>query len=241
MDTQKQTQAAETGIRLSPGRMVAMLLYFLITPALLFLAAGTFRWWQGWVYAVLMFTGMIVGRLMVLRVHPGLLAERATAASQANVKAWDRRLVPWIGQIGPLLVIVTAGLDFRFSWTPPLPLWLQLLALGVLIGGYALANWAFFTNPFFSAYVRIQQERGHRVIDHGPYRIVRHPGYAGGILAWLAAPIFLGTLWALVPALLISTLAVVRTALEDQALQAELDGYAAYSQSTRFRLLPGVW
>jgi protein-S-isoprenylcysteine O-methyltransferase Ste14 len=221
--------------------MIAMLLYFLVTPGLLFLAAGTLRWWQGWVYAVLMFTGMIAGRLMVLRVHPGLLVERATAGSQANVKAWDRRLVPWIGQIGPLLVIITAGLDRRFGWSPPLPLWLQLAGLGLLLGGYALANWAFYTNQFFSAYVRIQHERGHYVIDQGPYRWVRHPGYAGGILAWLAAPIFLGTMWALIPSLLVSTLAVARTALEDRTLQVELDGYQEYARRTRFRLLPGVW
>lgn len=245
MDPKNRTQAepAEQAaqMRLTPGRILAMLLYFVFTPALLFLAAGTLRWWQGWVYALLGFFGMLIGRVMVMRVHPELLVERATGYKLPGVKAWDKRLVPWIGQFGPLLIILIAGLDHRFGWSPQLPLWLQLLGLGLLLAGYALANWAFTTNPFFSAYVRIQHDRGQHVIDQGPYRWVRHPGYAGGILAWFATPIFLSTLWALVPVLLTSGLSVVRTALEDRTLQAELDGYEEYAQHTRYRLLPGVW
>ncbi len=184
---------------------------------------------------------MLAGRLMVLRVHPDLLQERASGADQANVKSWDRKIVPWIGLIGPFMIVVVAGLDHRFGWTPPLPLGVTLAALVLLLGGYLLANWAFYTNRFFSSYVRIQNERGHTVVESGPYAWVRHPGYAGGLLAWIATPVFLSTLWACLPVLLVFILTIFRTSLEDQMLQAELPGYAEYAHRTRYRLLPGVW
>jgi protein-S-isoprenylcysteine O-methyltransferase Ste14 len=100
---------------------------------------------------------------------------------------------------------------------------------------------ALFSNPFFSGVVRIQTERGHQVISHGPYRLLRHPGYAGNLLYYLAVPLFLDTLWAYLPALLLVLVTVIRTALEDRTLQAELDGYAAYAGRVRYRLLPGIW
>jgi len=97
------------------------------------------------------------------------------------------------------------------------------------------------SNRFFSSVVRIQVDRGHQVVKTGPYRFIRHPAYTGGILAWLATPILLGTLWALLPAALISAGIAIRTALEDRTLRAELSGYQEYSQTTRYRLVPGVW
>ena len=97
------------------------------------------------------------------------------------------------------------------------------------------------SNAFFSAYVRIQTERGHAVVSTGPYRWVRHPGYASGLGSTLATPFVLGSVWALVPAGLVVVLLVVRTALEDRTLRKELPGYAEYSGRVRFRLVPGVW
>jgi protein-S-isoprenylcysteine O-methyltransferase Ste14 len=105
----------------------------------------------------------------------------------------------------------------------------------------AFVTWAMVTNRFFSSIVRIQRDRGHIVCDGGPYRWVRHPGYAGGALAALATPLALGSWWAFVPAVLTILLTAWRTALEDRTLQQELPGYAAYTQRTRYRLLPGVW
>ena len=96
-------------------------------------------------------------------------------------------------------------------------------------------------NKFFSAVVRIQRERGHTVVASGPYQYVRHPGYAGGIVANFAIPLLLGSLWALVPAVLVNCLLIVRTALEDSTLQEELDGYRDYAGRVRYRLLLGVW
>jgi protein-S-isoprenylcysteine O-methyltransferase Ste14 len=89
--------------------------------------------------------------------------------------------------------------------------------------------------------VRIQEDRGHEVVTGGPYRVVRHPGYAGGVWSWLVTPPMLGALWAYVPALLTVAVIVVRTALEDRTLRRELAGYDAYARRTRYRLLPGIW
>ena len=169
------------------------------------------------------------------------MEERVTSLEKQGVKAWDRWLVPFISILGPMLLIVVAGLDFRYRWSPQLPLAAHLGGLAGILCGYALGSWALFSNPFFSGVVRIQTERGHQVVSHGPYAYIRHPGYAGNLLYYLAVPLFLGTLWAYLPAGLLLLVTVIRTALEDRTLQAELDGYAVYAGRVRYRLLPGVW
>ncbi len=105
---------------------------------------------------------------------------------------------------------------------------------------YALGDWAMIANWHFYGYVQINEE-GHSVTANGPYRFIRHPGYAGGVLFALAAPLWLGSLWAYVPACATIAALVVRTALEDRTLREELDGYEAYAQEVSSRLVPGVW
>ena len=118
---------------------------------------------------------------------------------------------------------------------------MKLAALLIILAGYVLGSYALLANRFFSGMVRIQTERNHQVVSSGPYRWMRHPGYAGALATYLAVPFFLDSLWALLPALVISALLVVRTAWEDATLQAELDGYQTYARQVRYRLLPGVW
>ena len=98
-----------------------------------------------------------------------------------------------------------------------------------------------FENRFFSSMVRIQTERGHQVISTGPYRWIRHPGYTGALLLYLATPIFLDSRWAFLPALFLTIVLLIRTNLEDKVLQNELEGYREYAKRVRYRLLPGVW
>ena len=124
---------------------------------------------------------------------------------------------------------------------PPLPGWIPFTALVVLALATILGDWAFIENQFFSGTVRIQTERGHHVIDTGPYRYVRHPGYVSAIWTFLAIPPFFGSLWGLIPAIITFALFILRTALEDKTLQEELPGYKEFTQRTSFRLLPGVW
>jgi protein-S-isoprenylcysteine O-methyltransferase Ste14 len=111
----------------------------------------------------------------------------------------------------------------------------------VLAVGYGLAAWAMDANAYFSTVVRIQSERGHTVCRSGPYRFVRHPGYVGYTLQALGMPFLLGSLWALLPALVMAVAMVIRTVLEDRTLQAELPGYREYAQEVRYRLVPGIW
>ncbi len=140
-----------------------------------------------------------------------------------------------------MAVFVLGGLDFRFGWSLELPLWLWLAAVAVLILTSAFSSWAMISNAFFAPTVSIQEDRGHTVVTGGPYRFVRHPAYIGWILGTLATALVLGSLWALVPAVLGGIVFVFRTALEDQTLQAELEGYRAYAAEVKYRLVPGVW
>jgi protein-S-isoprenylcysteine O-methyltransferase Ste14 len=206
----------------------------------LFLSAGTWRWPWGWAMLGLMAAVVAAHPLILLATHPALLAERNRGAWEPGVKGWDR----WITTLaGGLMFVpwIVAGLDWRLGWSAPLPLGVHLSGLWVATLGYALFLWAMAANAFFSFGARIQAERGHAVAAGGPYRWVRHPGYAGTILAQAGIPLLLGSPWAFLPCALTALLFVARTALEDRTLRAELPGYAEYARRTRFRLLPGVW
>jgi protein-S-isoprenylcysteine O-methyltransferase Ste14 len=193
---------------------------------------------MAWVYVGLRVAVAAVGMLMIAAMHPGLLAERFRPG--AGVKAWDRWLAGMTTLLLPVLLIV-AGLDKRFGWSPQVAVGIALIALVVLLLADAFSKWAAVSNRFYSRVVRIQVDRGHTVVWDGPYRFVRHPGYAGALVAALATPVVLGSLWALVAAGALALLLVIRTALEDRTLHEELLGYAEYAQQTRYRLVPGVW
>ena len=173
--------------------------------------------------------------------HPGLLAERANFEKASDVKPWDKVLAPLMALSVAFPLIIVAGLDHHFGWSPAFPAWLNLLGLILIALGYTFAVWALVENRFFSGVVRIQADRGHVVCDSGPYRIVRHPGYAGNILPLAGIVLALGSLWTLIPALAALIIAVVRTALEDRTLQEELPGYREYVRRVRYRLIPGIY
>ncbi len=239
--TPEQGQGPTDARRIGWKAILRFAIYLLLMPLALFLAAGTLNWTMAWVLIGFTIAFTVVSRIIVARKHPDLLAERARFAEAEDAKRWDRILVILLALYGPLVVWVVAGLDWRFGWSPVVPLAWQGAALVVMALGYCIGAWAMAVNRFFSAVVRIQKDRGHTTVTTGPYRLVRHPSYIGGILAYLAIPVFLGTLWALVPVGVTAILTVVRTALEDRTLLAELDGYRDYAKRVRYRLLPGVW
>ena len=207
---------------------------------ILFLAAGRIDWLWGWAQLVVLAAFLAAHPLLLLPINPELLAERQKGFRDEGVKEWDKWLAGLAaGSVLPLWVV--AGLDVRFGWTGTVPIIIQLASLLANILGYGLFVWAMVSNAFFSEGVRIQEERGHRVAENGPYRYVRHPGYAGAILSGIATPLLLGSLWALIPAAAMVVLYVMRTGLEDRTLLEELPGYTEYAQQTRFRLLPGAW
>jgi protein-S-isoprenylcysteine O-methyltransferase Ste14 len=175
----------------------------------------------------------------VAKPNPALMAERSRV--QQGSKRWDVALTLFAAALLPLLSWVVAGLDVRFGWTVGFPAWLNVIGGVLFAGGYAFVIWAMASNPFFSATVRIQSERGHSVASSGPYRLVRHPGYAGAIVFQIGSSLLLGSWPSVIISIITAVLFIIRTALEDKTLQSELAGYAAYAQRTRYRLLPAVW
>jgi protein-S-isoprenylcysteine O-methyltransferase Ste14 len=207
--------------------------------ASLFASAWRLDWGMGWAFIGALTLYLIVHVAAILRTSPDLAKERGRIVTQ-DTKRWDR-LLPSVAGVFLLASLVVAGLDVRFGWAPEVALAIQIAALAVMLLGYSLFSWAMVSNRFFSRVVRIQEDRGHAVETGGPYRVVRHPGYVGFGTATLATALALGSLWALIPAGIAVILMIVRTALEDRTLQAELEGYKEYAQRVRYRLLPGVW
>lgn len=204
----------------------------------LFWSAGTINWWPGWAVLAVMAGWILATAVVILRTNPDLLAERL--GPRKGAKSWDTAILGALG-VTQLVRYIVAGLDQRYDWTGGFPLAAQLAALVLCILGYAIVVWATASNAFFSQIVRIQPERGHTVVSRGPYHYVRHPGYAGALLYELFVSILLASWWALLVSTVSAGLLVLRTALEDRTLQAELAGYADYVRQVRYRLLPGVW
>jgi protein-S-isoprenylcysteine O-methyltransferase Ste14 len=233
-------QAPQTR-KITPQMILGVIIFLLYIPLVLFITSGQIDWWMAWVYSLLSIVLMLGSRVLMARKHPDLVAERASYREAEGIKAWDKKLVPWVAQVGPLIMLVIAGLDKRFRWPPSIPPWISLVALLVALLGYFFSIWALVENRYFSSIVRIQTERGHTVCDTGPYKLIRHPGYAGGLIWYLMTPLILGSLWAYIPTAFVVALTVLRTSLEDQTLQSELPGYVDYTKQTRYRLVPGIW
>ena len=225
----------------STRRWIGLVVLYLLFPVILLICSGDLGWWQAWLFSLLIIAAGIGGHMWAELRHPGLLAERENIENIQNAKAWDRVLAPLMAvSIGFPLVIV-AGLDHRYNWSPEFPLWLIVTGFILISFGYAFATWALAENRYFSSVVRIQTDRGHVVCDSGPYRFVRHPGYAGSIFPPFGIVLALGSLWTLIPAAVALIITVIRTLLEDQTLQEELPGYRDYARRVRYRLIPGIY
>jgi protein-S-isoprenylcysteine O-methyltransferase Ste14 len=218
---------------------VKVFLFTLILAVLLLVSAGRVSWGMAWVYICVYAAGTALTTLIMLRFQPDLLTERSQAKQDA--KPWDKVLAPMMAGVCPAATVVVAGIDVRFSWSPPIPVVVQIVAITVAVWAHLLLSWAMVTNNFFSAIVRIQKDRGHHVVTTGPYRYVRHPGYVEILVFALATPLILGAFWAYIPAALTLCAGIIRTMLEDAALQEELPGYKDYAIQVRYRLLPGIW
>ena len=219
--------------------LLGSVVFILILAASLLVSSGRLDWLMAWGYVGVYVGSRIITLLILALSDPELLVERAE--NIRGPRDLDRVLAGVMALFGPVSMWIVAGLDERYVWSSAMPLALQLVGLGVVMVGSLVTIWAMASNTFFSGVVRIQEERGHAVVTGGPYRYVRHPGYVGGVLFYLATPLALGALWALIPAGLTACVTIIRTALEDVKLQEELDGYAEYAVRVRYRLLPGVW
>lgn len=184
-------------------------------------------------YFILMLT-------VTLKHNPRVVEERANSLSRFT-QPWDKLIIV-IYQITSISLYVVAGLNVgRFGWTTMFPNWLKWIAFVVILVVYLLPYWAILSNPFASGVVRIQEDREHQVVEKGPYRFIRHPMYLGTVLYGISFPLFLESLWALIPGVIVILLFIIRTELEDRFLKKNLHGYQEYAQRVRFRLIPGIW
>jgi len=206
-----------------------------ITAVCLFASAGRLNWPNAW---ILLGLSLLTGLAFTLGRDPELAAERRNIQLG---KSWDKLLVGITVLLGPMAVWITSGLDDRYHWTHDVsPLALPVGLVAAVLSSVLIA-WAMRSNRFFSSVVRIQKERGHKVIDVGPYQFIRHPGYAGMAIYILATPLILSSFRALLPAALCVIATALRTHLEDVTLHNELEGYADYARRVRSRLLPLIW
>ena len=179
--------------------------------------------------------------MVILKVNPGLLNVRGKWNKRKDTKKWDMILLQVFGTVGLYFHTILMALDVgRFEWSKLSP-WFILPGLILFTGGFNLVYWAMAENTHFETTVRIQRDRDHRVITSGPYRMVRHPGYAGLIITNFGSAMILGSLYGFATATATLIILVIRTWLEDRTLAAELDGYAEFRGKTKFRLFPFIW
>jgi len=219
-------------------RFVQIGFLVLIQAVLLFVSVWKWNWWNAWAYLGEYLAFLAFNAYILLGKHKELVEERSQIG--AGAKTWDK-IIGLVSGTGGFAILVLAGLDERFGWIGSLPLWVQVSTFILLGLSYPLFTLAMVSNRFFSTIVRIQKERGHTVQTGGPYRFVRHPGYASLLISYFTLPFAFGSLWACIPMALLVLNLFVRTALEDRTLQAELDGYKEYAARVRYRLIPGIW
>jgi protein-S-isoprenylcysteine O-methyltransferase Ste14 len=207
---------------------------FVIVALMLFVPAGSLRYWQAWVFIAVVFIPTTFSSFYFLKRDPALVARRLQ--SKEPVVA-QKQIIKWATVIF-LVGFLIPGLDFRFGWSH-VSLWLTLCSQSIVLVGYLVTFWVFNTNSFASRIVQVEKEQ--KVISTGPYSFVRHPMYSGAVLMIIFTPLALGSYWALPLFLLLVPIIVFRLLNEEKILRQELDGYSDYCLHTRFRLIPLLW
>jgi protein-S-isoprenylcysteine O-methyltransferase Ste14 len=213
------------------GRLLAAVL---LLAAMFFLTAGTIRYWEAWAFMVVLLVPASLYATHLLRHNPALLERRL----KTREKEPQQKKIVAISIVALLATFLLPGLDKRLALSS-VPIWLVIAADVVILLGYLLFVLTLNENEYAARTVEV--EHGQRVITSGPYSVVRHPMYLGAALIYAAAPLALGSYWALIPAAVFPALLVARILNEEQVLLRDLDGYADYCKTVRRRLLPGIW
>ena len=205
-----------------------------IIALIIILPAGTWDYWQGWMWMATIFLPMffIVPYFMVK--DPALLERRM----RMREKEAAQKKIMALSYLYFLIAFILPGLDVRFGWSNVPPL-VSIIADVFVLAGYMTFVWVLTVNSYLSRTVQV--DAGQKVVSTGPYGMVRHPMYAGVIVMYLASPLALGSYWAILPAALVIPLLAARILNEEQVLLRDLPGYAEYRQKVKYRLLPGIW
>jgi protein-S-isoprenylcysteine O-methyltransferase Ste14 len=228
----------ESANRLMFKMSCQLIMFIIFQVSVLLLFAGKLFWAEAWAYMCVYFAMILLNIFFIMPKSPGLVAERA--GPKPNAKEWDKNMTGLISLAG-LIMLIVAGIDERHGLSPSMDPHVTMVAIILVIAGFGMFSWALKSNEYFSSLVRIQDDRGHKVVTGGPYKLIRHPGYFGVILYSLATPFLLGSLWALIPGTVLAFLLIVRAALEDLTLHEELDGYRDYAMQVKYRIAPGIW
>jgi protein-S-isoprenylcysteine O-methyltransferase Ste14 len=226
----------QINIKLLIGQTAVLFVLFSLA---LFLPAGTLTWLTGWIYIVLFFGFFIGVNVWLYKHNPGLLQERMSL-ERPDQKGWDKILFPLL-LILPFVWLVFISLDaVRFHWSP-LPTWLQGVGAIVLLCSFAFFFLTFRENSYLSTVVRIQKDRGHKVVSTGPYHYVRHPMYSAFLPFMVGTPLLLGSWYGILFGLIFMLVVARRAVLEEHTLRQELSGYVDYMTQVKYRLIPFVW
>ena len=224
---------------LSRGALVRTVLVrfggaFLVLCAMFFLPAGTLAYWEAWAWMGVLFVPMAGVLVYLVRKDPALLERRMRTREPEK----EQSLLIKLSLLWFVLTFLLPGFDRRFGWSD-VPFWVVIAADVLVLLSYCLFIVVVRENTYASRVVEV--ERGQEVISSGPYSIVRHPMYLGVLVMYVCTPLALGSSWALIPAVLIIPVIIARIRNEEKVLQRDLPGYSQYMQTTRFRVVPGVW
>jgi protein-S-isoprenylcysteine O-methyltransferase Ste14 len=220
------------------GAVLTLAGLLLFLAVVMFVSAGDIQWAKGWLLLLVFLIQMVLAVLYLWRRNPAIFVARSKI--HEGTKPWDKVVLLFLLSSFLAIFPLAALDDGRYHWSS-VPLWLVVVGYVLFSIGFVVSAWAYAVNKFAEPGVRIQKERGHKVVDTGPYAIVRHPIYLGGFVLALGIALALGSFGALIPVAIATLIIVVRTVLEDRLLQNELEGYKEYASRVRYRLFPGLW
>lgn len=209
-----------------------------MTGIIYFIASGTIEVIRAWLYIGFYFIGSLVSSIILIKNNPELLNQRGKM--QEGTKKWDKIVIITYFIFAIIITPLVAGLDLRFKISS-LPFYYTFIGMGLYSLSVLFSLWSMLYNPYFEGTVRIQNDKNHKVVDTGPYHIVRHPGYLGMLLGSLPMPFVFGSIYSFIPVCIMIILVIARTYYEDKTLKNELDGYGIYCQSVKYRLIPFLW